>query len=359
MKATARAVPNTLPSTPTAQLFGHEGPVRSLKFSSCGKYCISGGHDRTVRLWNPTRIDPASQSQQIGGGDMISDTVFSNEKILDKIPHALPIQVYDDGHTHPISAIDIDNTSTKLISASEKTLVITDVISRKLKRRFQGHTGRINTVACSSGGDVYASGSYDGTVRLWDGRSGSQTPIQILSDATDSISSVKILQEESAVVEILSASIDGCVRTYDIRRGMVNCDNFGNGKDIALTCVSNTSDKSLCAVSCLNGAVHITERSTGALLNTCFGGHTAGRYSLECSFTSNDKHIVQGSENGITIIYDYVTGDIVQSLEGQSRATCTVACHPHLNDSSVVITGSYDGTAIVWSNGNPKYLSFQ
>ena len=351
MRATDANAPSSLPSTPTARLVGHEGPIHVVKFSHDGKYCISAGHDRTVRLWNPTRVDPAYASTPSQSYANVGSP--HHERPIDSIPHALPIQAYSDGHTHPISAIDLDDSSTTLLSSSDKTLVVTDVITRKLKRRFQGHTGRINSVACSSGGEVLLSASYDGTVRIWDGRSFSTNPVQTLSDATDSVSCVKVLQKEGELAEIVTACIDGSVRSYDLRRGLIHVDDLG--KDVSLTSISHTSDYMCSVVACLNGALHIMERSTGTLLNTCFGGHTAGRYSLECNITADDQYLACGSESGAAVIYDFASGRVVQTMQGHTKATCSVACHPSRKHSSVVITGSYDGDAIVWTNGNTIY----
>lgn len=34
-------------------LKGHSGPVNAVCYDHLGQYCLSGGRDRTVRLWNP------------------------------------------------------------------------------------------------------------------------------------------------------------------------------------------------------------------------------------------------------------------------------------------------------------------
>jgi FOG: WD40 repeat len=357
-QASTKNAPSNLPSIATSRLVGHDaGPIRMVKFTSDGKYCLTAGHDRTVRLWNPLRVDPAAFQSKTGRTNNISALSSNHQGVsLHSLPPALPIQAYTDGHNYPVSAIDMDDLSTTLVSSSEKTVVVTDILTQKLKRRFQGHAGRINSVACSKkGGSIFCSASYDGTVRIWDGRSFSSDPVQILQDATDSVSCVKILENSKRdICEIMTCSVDGCVRTYDVRRGCINTDDFG--KDMSLTCFVNTSDDLCTAVSCLNGSIHIEEKSTGMLLGTCFGGHAAGRYSLECSMTSEDEYLVSGSEDGRVVFYDWKTGHVVQSLEGHSRVTTTVACHPKVEHSSVLISGSYDGNAIVWTNGDSLYL---
>lgn len=350
MQVSNHNVNNNLPSVPSSRLFGHEGPIRALKFSHDGKYCISAGQDRTVRLWNPTRIDPAYTCTPKEQSPTTCN--HGSPRPIDSIPHALPIQSYTDGHTHPVSSIDIDDTSTTIVSSSNKALVLTDVITKKMKRRYQNHTGLINTVTCSSGGSIFASGSYDGTVRIMDGRSFSTTPIQILSEATDSVSCVRILEEGNHAAEIVTTSVDGSVRTYDLRKGCIRIDSFGQD---ALTNIGFTSDWLCSAVSGLNGAIHVVERDTGALMNTCINGHKAGRYSLDCEITPDDQFIVSGSEDGIGVLYDFVSGKVVQKLVGHRRPVCSICTHPSRDHNSVIITGSYDGDAVVWSNGNPIY----
>jgi hypothetical protein len=54
-----------------------------------------------------------------------------------------------------------------------------DVVTKQVKRRFQGHVGCINAVAISDKSETYLSASYDATVRR-DGRSQLRTH-QILS----------------------------------------------------------------------------------------------------------------------------------------------------------------------------------
>lgn len=65
-------------------------------------------------------------------------------------------------------------------------------------------------------------GSFDATVRLWDCKSQSTKPIQVFEDSKDSVSSLHVLGHE-----IVTGSVDGKLRLYDLRMGMVFVDTIG------------------------------------------------------------------------------------------------------------------------------------
>ena len=307
-----------------------------------GKYAITGGNDRTVRLWNPTRIDPGyvtSSAEQHGDGPP---------------PPALPIQTYNDGHSHPVAAVAVDPQSTTLVSTSDRTVVVTDIVSKRVKRRFHSHSGRVNAVACSDNAEIILSAGYDGKTCLFDGRSWNAAPIQTLDEAKDSVTAVSVWQQQqrgsagAATAEIITASVDGVVRYYDLRMGQIRCDDVGD----AITGLALTNDGHCAAVSCLDGTMRLIERKTGDLLHQYSGAHLAGNYGLQVSFTADDSYVVSGSEDGSVVIYDVVEGNAVQTFKRHTRPVCAIAAHPKREQTSVVISGGYDGSAIVWA-ANP------
>jgi mitogen-activated protein kinase organizer 1 len=322
---------------------------RSLYLAD-GNYCLTGGHDRTVRLWNPARLDPVFPPAVTGNFVRGNDP---DAVPVESLPRALPIQTYADGLTHPVTAVAVDKESTTLLAASDKTLVVTDVVTQQVKRRFQGHDGCINAVAISDKSETYLSASYDATVRIWDGRSRSYEPIQILKEAKDSVTNVHVVQDDGLAL-IRTGAVDGIVRTYDLRMGLIRCDDVGS----SITSMAPTHDGECLVVSCLDGTIRLLGLESGELLNTYDSHHVAGQYGLECCVTSDDQTIVSGSEDGRVVLYDLVRATRVQSLEGHTRPTCSVAAHPLREFSSVVITASFDGNAIVWAN-NADYMKWQ
>lgn len=320
-------------------------------YTGDGKYCVTGGHDRTVRLWNPARLDPAFPPGPTIAAASQSSTVDGIP--MSAIPRALPIQVYSDGISHPVAAVCIDESSSTLAIASDKTLVVTDVVTQQTKRRLQEHVGRINAVAISNDSQVLISASYDATVRIWDGRSRSNQPIQVLKEAKDSVTGVHIVQDDVQAL-IRSSSVDGIVRTYDLRKGVVHCDdNFS-----PITGMAPTYDGQCLATTCLDGCIRLMEIDSGELLNTYENGHRAGQYGLECCVTANDAYIVSGSEDGKAVIYDLVRAACVQTLSGHSKPVCSIAAHPKREHGHVLITASYDGTAVMWAH-DEDYIRWQ
>ena len=274
----------------------------------------------------------------------------------------MPIQSYTSGYTHAITAVlATESSQPLLLAASNRTLVVSDLITQQCKRRFQGHhLGTIQQIAVGGGSrqaaDVYLTASYDATVALWDGRSSDVKPLQILKEAKDSVTDVQVVlsgheDQHRSDVYIRTASIDGVLRTYDLRRGLLQSDDCGS----PITSMAATKDGQCVAVSCLDGTIRLLQADSGELLNT-YSGHKAGNYALQVGILANDATIISGSEDGVCVLSDLVQAHRVQALEvSPGTPVCAIAAHPTL--SSVVVTVSYDATTTVWSHDSSPFYS--
>jgi mitogen-activated protein kinase organizer 1 len=348
--------------------------VRSVFVSTVladGKYCLTAGHDRTIILWNPCRPDPAFRFPDASMYATASS--FVDDIPVASLPRALPIQRYEEGIRRTPADLVVNDASTRLFIGTDKAAVLLDSITAQVLRQWHGHTAVINSVAMMAGsGDVLASASYDTTVCLWDGRSHSTRPIQTLKEAKDSVTVVHIDSDDAV---IRTASVDGTVRTYDIRKGILQCDNF-HSPITSMACFQDGRDEEqYWAISCLDGAIRIVNdriqgtsssnsRTESKLLvpTLCRNGHVAGRYALECCFLAAGFNVLSGSENGTAVLYDIsrtklrttrppqtpTMAPVQRELLGHSGPVCSVAAHPKLNH--VVVSASYDGNCVVWAN---------
>jgi WD40 repeat protein len=121
-------------------LAGHEQGVRAVAFSPDGEALASGCRDGAVRLWDVRTGKPRAVLR--GSGGDVFDVAFS-----------------PDGKT--------------IATANFRDVALWDVKSGK-EVVLKGHTNAVHHVAFGPDGRTLASSDYDGTVRVWDARTGEE-----------------------------------------------------------------------------------------------------------------------------------------------------------------------------------------
>lgn len=174
----------------------HVGPIHVARWNSLGKYILTGGQDRQIKLWNG-KNGPAEDGK--------------------------PIKSYS-AHSHEVLAIDISKDNSRFASGgNDKAVFLWDVASGTILRRFNAHAGKINDVRIGgthSDGSVLVTGGFDAVVRVYDLRAqGAWKPIMEMKEAKDAIMALAVTDSV-----ICSGSIDGVVRTYDMRAGELKSD---------------------------------------------------------------------------------------------------------------------------------------
>lgn len=190
----------------------------------------------------------------------------------------------------------------------DKTVFLWDVATATTIRRFSGHAGKVEGVIF--GGEdasVVVSGSYDGTVRVWDTKSQSAKPLMILNESKDGVTSVK-----AAGWEIFAGSIDGRVRTYDVRMGQVLVDVIGH----PVTSVMPTKQNDSVLVSSLDSTIRLMDKSDGKLLQAFKDwDYKNENYRIRSALGMNDSVVISGSENGQIFVWDLLNGNVIHRLQ--------------------------------------------
>lgn len=274
------------PNTPIARLKGHNGIVHAVTYSSgAQQYILTGCADRTIRLYNPAKASPTSTTPNAG---LI--TTFT-------------------AHGYEVLSIDVNQDNERLVSTGgDKTVFYWDVQTAQTIRRWTGHGGRVNRGIFAGDGDsVVITGSYDGTVKIWDTKSNNYKPIMTLEEARDAVTDLCVFD-----AEIMAASVDGRVRSYDLRMGMCSVDVIGH----PVTSLSVTKKGTELLVSSLDDTVRLMDRTNGQLLKAYRDEAFMNKeLRVRSCLGLGDSVVVSGSEDGIVVVWDLLEGEVVHRFK--------------------------------------------
>ncbi|GFF25560.1 WD repeat domain-containing protein 83 [Aspergillus lentulus] len=286
----------------------HNGPVNAVTFSSYpGTYVLTGSADRAIHL---SRAIPNNSSST--GHETTS-----------------PIQKYE---AHGYSVLDVavaaDNARFTSVGG-DRQVFLWDVEQGITTRRWTGHNARVEAVQFAGEGDsVVVSGSADTTINLWDTRSKSHKPIQTLTEAGDTVSSLHV---HMPTYSIASGSYDGRARIYDVRMGRTTVDVLAH----PVTSVRCSADGNALLVSTLDSRIRMLDQADGKLLKA-FGGEeglelgpTGARVAYRNSelrirsvFAKGDAVVLSGSESekgdpslqAHVFAWDVLSGEIIATV---------------------------------------------
>ncbi|KAK5631218.1 hypothetical protein RRF57_006932 [Xylaria bambusicola] len=284
-------------------------PVHALAYSaSPGTYVLAGSSDRSIRLYNPQPTSQPSSSSHLFSKKGINPPV---------IPQGRLIQTYS-AHGYEVLSLSVSGDNARFASAGgDRAVFLWDVASAQTLRRFggggaHGHSARVNSV-CFAGEDdsLLVSGGLDTSVRVWDVRSGAPKPVQVLAEAKDAVTTVT-----AHGPEIVAGSVDGRVRTYDVRVGRCVTDVVGP----SVTSLCLTRDGKAMLVSALDSKLRLMDRETGGCLKTY----------ADAGWRNQDLRVqsILGGKEQYALVGDEMTGAPSQDAEGRIRAWDVVTGEP-------------------------------
>ena len=156
---------------------GHTDVVSSVMFSPDGNILVSGSHDQTVRLWdvatgkllktlnghkgNVNAVDYSSNGSTIASGSSDGTIRLWNSNTCDLLETL-------NGSQQIIHCVAFSPNDRFIVGGTNGPIYLWNVQTGKLLDIYKGHTDVIESIAFAKDGKILASGSYDGTVLLWD-----------------------------------------------------------------------------------------------------------------------------------------------------------------------------------------------
>ena len=283
---TTKDLPRTLHHT----IQTHRGPVNALAFSALGgTYILSGSSDREIHLCRslPTNSTGSSKVQR---GSSITSTTATNTETITTPTTSRPIQRYTShGYAVLDLAVSADNASFASCGG-DRSVFLWDTSAAQTIRRFgsntdAGHTARVNCVRFAGEGDaVVVSGGDDRRVLAWDCRSRDARPVAEMAEARDGVAG---LWCPTGVPVVVSGSVDGRVRWYDLRMGVVKTDVMPAG----VVSVEGTRDGNVCIVGVLDDSVRMMDGKDGKCLRCFVGGGEVDESGGGVGYTNSDVRL--------------------------------------------------------------------
>ncbi|GBG34897.1 Guanine nucleotide-binding protein subunit beta-1 [Hondaea fermentalgiana] len=308
-------------------LRGHRGSVLAACFA--GRYALTAGADKSVRLFNPT-VD--------------ADT-------------AREIAVFAGPHGYPLVDVAVSNDSSAMACCGDdKCGFVWDVEEQQVVQRLYGHAGPLTTTRFAPTNNLVVTGAKDCTARIYDLRSRNPAGVMTLRGFRDSLTAVHVLE-----AEILAASVDGTLRTFDVRRGLVTTDHLGkiatmdvSSSSTSLASLDASVDGSCVLIGCVDpGMICLMERSSGRVLQA-FRGHVNASARIPAKLygprkvdnNNKNKYACVGSERGELWMWDVETGRKVLQEHMHEGPLSALACSSS-GSHGLVLTAGYDGNVFV------------
>jgi WD40 repeat protein len=241
------------------------------------------------------------------------------------------------GHADEVSSCAFSPDGNILATSSgDKTIRLWDLSSGKEKAVLTGHTSEVYHCTFSPAGGLLASaGGFDPLIRLWDAHTGQ--PKGVLTGHEGGV----ITCAFSPVGQIIaSGSLDGTVRLWDVDSGLevLKLTNLGEVRSLAFS-----PDGRLVA-SINNGEkrVRVWFANTGRQ-KAIFSSHTA--YYTSCIFSPDGSTLAVTNEVGSVEFWDIRSKAVKMTLTGHEESVSTCSFTP---DGRTLVTGGSDKTARLW-----------
>ncbi len=295
--------------TVQATLEGHEGPVAALSLRSDRRFLISCGADGAIRLWDPAKKSEVWTSA--ASGDPLLCAGFSPDgKVVTSGSAGGILRVFDSesgklleqfDHQKEIRTVAASSDGHQYVSGSTGEIFDWSREAGAVRKTFSAHNGIVHSIAISPDGKLAASGGADGTVRLWNLSGGNQ----VRSVQADATSVYRVAFNPDGKV-IASGGFDRKVKLWNV--------------------------------------------STGSSLQE-FEEHLDGVLCL--AFTPGGEFLLSGSSDGTIRVWNPGDGKSVRVFEGHSGWIIDLKPVP---GKSQIASVDYDGNLLIWEPSTGKVI---
>jgi WD40 repeat protein/serine/threonine protein kinase/predicted Zn-dependent protease len=240
------------------------------------------------------------------------------------------------GHGMGVHALAFFPDGRRVLSGSfDGTVRLWDTETGKQLRRWLAHSAWVTAVAYAPDGRRVLSGSYDNTARLWEAETGKR--LRQFLGHTQPVEAVAFSPDGRRA---LSGSRDKTMRLWDTDTGK-ELRRFEGHADVVRS-VAFSPDGRRALSGSFDKTLRLWDVKTGRELRR-FKGHT--HWVVSAVFSPDGKRILSGSRDKTLRLWDVDSGRELRRFEGH---TALIECVTFSPDGRRALSGADDATARLW-----------
>ncbi|BDA73166.1 WD-40 repeat-containing protein [Calothrix sp. PCC 7716] len=332
---------------------GHNAIVTEVVFSPDGQIIASSSLDKTIKLWHIDGLELATfkgHSAPVWGLAWSPDGSFiasaGTDSVVKMWQTKNPLQTTITAHPNGIYAVDTSPDSTTIATAGMGKDNTVKLWNRqgKLLATWTGHKAPVMYIDISPNGKLIASASVDGTIKLWqrDANLQKQAPTEPQNTAL-----VKTINSSKAMVVsvafspqgniLASSSQDGTVKLWKLDGAFIKTFK-GDGKNPWRLAFS--PDGQRIAVGSGDGTIKVWKLD--GTLERNFQGHNVSVWVVALSH--DGQKIASGSADGTVKLWK-LDGTLLKTFTGHRAAVWGISFSP---DGQTIASGSVDNMVKLW-----------
>ncbi len=248
------------------------------------------------------------------------------------------------GHSSPVNSLAYSPDGRHIASGSDDgSIKIWEADSGKALLILSGYPFPVNSVAYSPNGRHIASVSWDDSIKIWEADSGKS--LLTLSVHSYTVNSLAYSPDGRHIV---SGSDYGSIKIWEADSGKALLTFSGHSSPV--NSVAYSPDGRHIASGSRDNSIKIWEADSGKSLLT-FSGHSSPVNSV--AYSPDGRHIASGSSDNSIKIWEADSGKALLTFSGHSYTVNSVAYSP---DGRHIASGSSDNSIKIWEADSGKAL---